>query len=238
MALSTPLDIITLALRTSGAIGVGQTPLAEDTNDAFDVLNTILTEWQLNRWLVYDLVEAIHTATGAVSYTVGPTGDFVFTGQRPDKIDAVFARLISSSADTYLYPYMSRESYDRVISKSTAGIPYAFFYDPGLTSNGTIYLYPAPSASYSIHVQGKASLGQFATLEETITLPKIYITALLWNLSAELRPIFQLPADQQITTKAVATLQSAINSIAQIPQAVSPTQSNRAGIFSQMAETK
>lgn len=234
MTLATPLDLISLALRTSGAIGVGQTPLSEDTTDAFDILNTILSEWQLNRWLASDLIEVSHVSTGAQSYTVGPTGTFVVTGQRPDKIDSAYATplQVPTIDDLFLWPFASREGYDRVAKKTATGIPVSYFYDAGLGTNGTIYFTPIPSSSYLLYINCKANLGQFTALNQTITLPKPYITALLWNLSAQLRPIYQLPDDPQITARAAASLQTLINSIAQVPTVTTPTPANRAGIFS------
>lgn len=230
--MTTPLDLIQLALKISGAIGEGQTPDPSQTNDAFFLLNSILTEWQLYRFLVYDLINTTLPATGATSYTVGPTGDFSVSGVRPDKIDAAFVTLISSGEDTYCYPFMSREGYDRIINKAETGIPISFYYDPTLTTNGTIFFWPVPAATFNIHINCKAFLGQFASLTETITLPRQYITALTWGLAAQLKPLYGLPADPQVTQRASATLTALANSISQVPQAVQSTPSDRAGIFS------
>lgn len=227
--ISTPLDLINLSLKTAGVIGVGQTADAEDTNDAFNILNLILTEWQLNRWFVYDLLDVSHASTGAISYTVGPGGTFNFSNQRPDKIDAVYA-VDGSGNSWYVYPFMSREGYDRVINKTATGVPESFFYDPGAT--GTVYFSPVPDNTYTLHVQAKASLGQFTSLTQSINLPQIYTTALFWNLAAQLRPLYQLPLDPKVEQRAVATLQALTNSIGQVPQAVQATPSNRAGIYS------
>lgn len=232
MALSTPLDIIKLALKVSGVNGVGQGPSDEDVNDAFDILNSILSEWQISRWSVYDLVDVSLTSTAALSYTVGPTGDFVFPGQRPDKIDAAFARLIATGADSYLYPFMSREGYDRVPVKSAPGIPESFFYDAANGPVGTIFIYPVPPATYSLHVQAKASLGQFAALTDTVTLPRPYVTAMLWELAVAMRPLFQMEPDAVITAKAVNAMRVLGGSIAQVPQVVQAAPSNRAGVYS------
>jgi hypothetical protein len=42
-------DIIFLSLRNAGVVGVGQTPLADDTNDAFTILNAWIAELNLER---------------------------------------------------------------------------------------------------------------------------------------------------------------------------------------------
>lgn len=237
MALSTVGDLVTFALRVAGVNGIGQTPMAEDANDTLVVLNTILAEWQVNRWLVFDLVEAVATSTAAASYSVGVGGIFNlnFAGQRPDKIDAAFARVISTGIDVPLFPFMSREGYSRMPAKSAAGLPESYFYDPQAGLLGQVYFYPVPSVLYELHVQAKASLGQFAHLTDTLGLPLQYVTALIWNLAANMRPLYGLAEDPSVTARAQGSLQSIVQSVAQIPQAVQPQASRRGGIFSTMA---
>ena len=48
-------DLITFALRAAGINGVGQTPLAEDSNTGLQLLANLIAEWQRKRWLVYTL---------------------------------------------------------------------------------------------------------------------------------------------------------------------------------------
>ena len=42
-------NIITLALTTSGALGVGQTPQAQDVTDTFNILNDMIDQWNVQR---------------------------------------------------------------------------------------------------------------------------------------------------------------------------------------------
>ncbi|HKU51982.1 MAG TPA: hypothetical protein VJQ25_05915 [Nitrospira sp.] len=67
-------DICTAALKDAGALGVGQTALAEDITDAWARLQWMLQQWANKRWLVYHLVTKGIISTGARSYTVGPAG--------------------------------------------------------------------------------------------------------------------------------------------------------------------
>ena len=234
MALATAGDLIAFALRCASVNGVGQSPTAADASDGLIVLNSLLAEWQVNRWLIYDLIDMAATATGAASYQVGAglTYDFAWpTGQRPDRIDAAFARLISSGADTPLYPFMAREGFNRVAAKATTGLPESFFYDAGATV-GTVYFYPVPTTLYSLHLQAKASLGQYSGLTSALALPQQYITALIWNLAAALRPLYGLPDDPSTSQRASMALQSIGGSGAQMAQGTGVQPSRRAGIFS------
>src|SRR5215472_18460854 len=76
MPLVTAQDLCDFALRIASVNGQGQTPSPSDEADTLLVVNMLLTEWQLNRWLVWNIVEASFQSTGAASYTVGSGGNF------------------------------------------------------------------------------------------------------------------------------------------------------------------
>lgn len=228
-------DLISLAITYAGVIGEGQTASATDANNGLVMCNMILSEWQINRWLNYSLITVSNLSIGTSSYSVGPSSTtFPITGQRPDKLDAVYVSNVNASpqTDTFCYPYMSRESYDRIIDKNKTGLTYSFYYDPAISTNGTLYLYPVPNSNYSIKINCKSNLGQFTSLVSPINLPAPYETALFANLSAKLRPLYGLAPNTQLDATAAATLQTLVSSIAQLPTNVSPSNSNRAGIFS------
>lgn len=67
-------DLCKQVLKETGAVGVGQTPLAEDINDTWLRLQFMLQQWQVKRWLVYHLKNYSIVSTGAQSYTFGPNG--------------------------------------------------------------------------------------------------------------------------------------------------------------------
>ena len=112
---TTPRDIITLALKTANVIGVGQTPLAEDVNDCFNMLNMMIAQWQRRRYMVYNLQTIGIPATGAISYTIGAGQQFNIT--RPVKIEAAFIRMQGGSVLPVDYPLQvlrAQEDYDRI----------------------------------------------------------------------------------------------------------------------------
>lgn len=93
--MATVSDLIELALKEAHVVGVGQTPLSEDVNDALRLLNYMMAQWNRKRWLIYQLVDLVVNATGAESYTVGPGGDFQMA-VRPDRIEKAFFRQFGS----------------------------------------------------------------------------------------------------------------------------------------------
>lgn len=87
----TPLDLISLALKQAGVLGVGRVARAEDANDALLHLNMMMGQWNRRRYLVYHLVDKGVPAIGASSYRVGP-GQAIDVRGRVTKIDSAYWR--------------------------------------------------------------------------------------------------------------------------------------------------
>lgn len=231
--MTTPNDIIKLALKDSGVIGIGQTPSAEDTNDAFTRMNWMLAQWSKKRWLVYHLLDISFTSTGAQSYTVGLGQQF--NVKRPDRLEGAFFRqLIPSQPNQIDYPLElieSRETYSQIALKTLTSFPNYIWYDSAFPV-GFVYPWPLPQANlYSVHILVKETLSQFTSLAQEIILPDEYYAALFYNLCARLRPAYQLPPDPTVVALAKDALAVIRGSNAQIPRLVLPTDLVRPGIY-------
>lgn len=231
--MTTPNDIIKLALKNAGVTGVGQTPSAEDMNDAFTILNFMIGQWNRKRWLIYHLIDASFVSTGAQSYTVGPGQNFNIP--RPDRLEAAFFRqLIPSQPNQIDYPLEiieARETYNNIALKTLSSFPNYIFYDSAFPV-GLVYPWPLPQANiYSIHISVKETISQFTNLAQTINLPPEYFAAILYNLSERLRPNYQLPIDPQIVGLARDSLAVIRGANAQIPRLTLPTDIVRPGIY-------
>lgn len=207
--MTTPLDIITLALKEIGIIGVGETPLAEDANDAFTKLNFILAQWQKKRYMVYRLVDTGIIATGVRYYTIGPGGDFDLI--RPAQIESAFIRFLNTGVDfnpddfsadfdtngagqvdQQLKIILAREDYNMISQKNLTGVPGYLFYDPAMPL-GHIYVWPIPTAeNYAIHISTRESIATFTSLSQTISFPPEYIPALFYSLAVRLAGGYQV----------------------------------------------
>jgi hypothetical protein len=231
----TPLDIITMALKDVGALGVGQTPLPEDTNDAYRKLQWMLAEWNRKRWLIWHLVDLSVTATGATSYSIGPTGSDIVWDPRPDRLESAFLRQLTQSQPNQIdYPLeiiQSYEEYTNIALKSLQSFPSYIFYDSGFPT-GTLYPWPVPQASiYAVHVQVKEHLAQFTSLEQDINLPAEYLNAIHWNLCVRLFPQYQRQADPLIVSLAKDSLNTLRKANVQIGRLTMPTDLVRPGIY-------
>jgi hypothetical protein len=238
MAVTSAADIVRLALKDAGVLGVGQTANAEDTNDVFDTLNMMLAQWSIKRWMVYHLLDLHVVSTGAISYTIGPGGT-IDTGseQRPDRLEdgCFYRQLITASSPNQIdYPLTileSREDYSRIGLKQLSTIPQYIFYDATFPL-GTLYPWPVPTAvQYEIHVAVKDQLAQFANLATSLNIPNQYYAALRYNLGCMIRPMYQLPPDPSLTALALTSLNIIKNSNAQIPRLQIPIQLGRGWLY-------
>lgn len=232
--MTTPLDIIKLALKNAGVIGVGQTPLAEDINDAFTLLNWMLGQWQHKRWLVYHLVDLSKVSTGAQSYTVGPAGD-INVAKRPDRLEAAFFRQIVQSQPNQIdYPLellQAREDYNNIALKQLTSFPSYIFYDSAFPL-GVIYPWPVMQPNiYEVHITVKEILAQFTSLSQNIDLPDEYMAAIHYNLTARLYGAYTRPPDPVIIGLAKDALNVIRGANAQIARLQMPTDLVRPGIY-------
>src|SRR5258706_11652035 len=156
---SSALDIIKLALKDAGVLGVGQTPLAEDANDALDTMNAMIGQWRRKRWLVWVLRTDSIVSTGATSYTVGPAGSDIVIAPRPDKLEsAYFRQTVQSQPNQIDYPLeiiSSREVYNRIALKQLQSFPSYIYYESSFPQ-ARIYPWPVPQANiYSLFISTK-----------------------------------------------------------------------------------
>lgn len=227
--MTTPVDLITLALKQAGVLGVGQSASAEDVNDSFALMNMMLNQWSTLRYLVYHEVDYSIPCTGQVSYTVGLGGDFNVV--RPDKIASSFVRMTVQAApnqsDYMLRVIRAREDYNRISQKQQGAMPRVIFYDSGFPL-GTLYPWSIPNNQFELHISVAEHLQQFNTIADTINLPPQYMRTIMYNLAGELRPLYQLPPDQTITAMARATLNALGVANTQVPtMTLDPTISGR-----------
>lgn len=222
--MTTPADIIMFSLRQAGVVGVGQEAEAEDYNDALTILNDILAQWNRKRWLIYHLKDLGLTSTGAQFYTIGAGGDF--DAPRPDRLEAAYYRqLIQSVPNQVDYPLkliMAYEDYSRIRLKMLTTVPTYVFYDSAYPL-GKVYPWPLlQSDIYELHIIVKDVLESFTTINDVVNLPPEYEAALRYNLSARLRPMYQMPPDPTVVALATDALNVIRGANAQIPRLQMP----------------
>ena len=146
--------------------------------------------WNIDKLLVYQFQDETHTlVAGTNNYTIGSGATIDTT--RPVRIESAYIR-DSSNYDT-LVNVINKDEYDQIGLKTTqASNPDRLFYDPGF-ANGTIYLYPTPSAAYTLHIKTWKPFSSFSTLATSATFPPGYNQFLIYNLAVLLGTLFRVP---------------------------------------------
>lgn len=178
--------MIVRALQLLGDKTLGGSLTSDEQTAYLSVLNAMMESWSLERLMVYQLLQdskALTTSDG--TYTIGSGGDF--NTDRPTKIvDPCFIR----DGDNLDYPLtlIDATTYGRFTQKTTDNArPEYLFYDGAFVSSlGTIYLYPEPSASLTLYINSWKQLQTFALISTTVVLPLGYQRAIEFNLAVEL----------------------------------------------------
>lgn len=220
-----------MALMGAGVTGQGQTPSAEDYSTCLRLLNQIIAQWRRKRWIIWSLVDTAFVSTGAISYTVGPTGNFPIA--RPDRLEAAYFRQNAGQANPVDYPLtiiQAREDYSAIALKKLNSFPEYAFYDSAYPI-GNLFVWPVPSSQYEIHILTKTDLPYFVNQATAMVMPDEYEPALMWLLSQLIRPMYQLPPEPSINMACRNALAVLRNANAQIPSLQVPRDVVRNGRY-------
>lgn len=170
------IDIINQALKDTGVIGDGQTANDEQVTGAFDTLNQMLAQWQVDNLHVYAQKEVVLALTGAQQYTVGTGGAVNII--RPVKIDAAFWR--KGGIDYPVEVMNAFEDYEQLTFKALGSIPRAVYYLPTYPM-GALYVYPQANEG-ELHLVMRADLPTYVTAADNLALPPEYAAAVRYSL--------------------------------------------------------
>jgi len=193
-------DLIKAALRKIKAIGAGELPSTEDyTNCAF-AMNLMLKAWEKDGKYLWKLSEiAVPLITGNVSYQIGPTATgtgAVVTDRPMCIIEGSYVR-DSSGLDQSL-TIISRQEYNQLGFKTTAGTPNQVFYDPQLL-NGVAKFYGAPSDStHTAYLTAQTPVYDFNSGTEVLDLPQEGYQAVVYGLADDVMDEYPLPDEKTV----------------------------------------
>jgi hypothetical protein len=222
---TTARDILTLAFKEAGVLGVGQTLLAEDVNDGFTYLRRMMQQWQKKRWLIPGLTTVSALGNDLKSNTIGPGGHWDYP-IRPDKIQSAYMVQQNTGQTPVSIPLrliFAKEDYDRITLKDLNTYPGAVFYDNLWTGGvGNVYVWPIPSATYRIYLTIKTDLGWPGDIDSDFDLPLEYEEAIHYNLALRLCSGYQLQPQDETKRLARASLNTIKVSNTQVPRLQMP----------------
>lgn len=213
----TALDLIKRSMRLMRVLSPDQNPTTQEANDGLNVLNSMLDSWSIERLMVYQIQQDSYSWTAnQSSRTIGVGGNFNTT--RPSKVaeEGNFVRDGSTSIDYPLLILGDRDSYDRILLKtSTSSYPQWLFADTGYPLM-TLYVWPVPTQTLELHLNTWKPLQNFSTLTTDLALPPGYQRAIEYNLAIEYAPEFGSAAQISDDVRNIARMsKSTIKSVNQ-----------------------
>ena len=179
----TALQMISRAMRQIQALGSGETPTAAEQDDGMTALNGMMDSWWNESLTVYQILEEVFTWAGNnQTRTIGSGGDFDTT--RPVAYEGAFQRLQSID---YPINIINEQRYSEIPNKvNTSGNVARWLYPDMAEPLTTLYLYPVPTDSVTLHLRTWKRLQTFAAATTALSLPPGYEDAIVFNLAMRL----------------------------------------------------
>ncbi len=201
-------DLINGSLRLLGVLASGEEPTAEEANDCFTALNSMLESWNLERLMVYAITpQTFGLQAGKKTYTMGAGGDF--NALWPTRIEKMTFQYASDGPTMNLpLEMIDLDQYQRLLLPDTQSpIPNRVYVDDSYPLRNLSF-YLVPSVGDNVNIFTWDQISAFASLPQVITLPPGYERALRANLALEVAPEFgkepsQVVASTALTAKAI-----------------------------------
>lgn len=202
--MATVRDVCTQALQDLMVLGANETMSATDGAFALSKLNTLLDQCTSESLMLYSEVRTTWTIiANDGSYTVGSGGNVNVA--RPTYVD--FVNYIDTSQDPDLeIPLipLTDQAYAAIQIKAlTSKLPNYYYYN--LTYPlATLELYPIPtSTTLQGAMYARAQVGEFASLDTSVSLPPGWRRFLITNLALEMAAAFEREPSEVLVRNAM-----------------------------------
>lgn len=185
------IDIATDALIEINALAAGETPANADAQLCLTRANNLLDEWASRRVYAYNNNFTLFTLTpGHGPHLIGPglaSPDFA-AAQRPIKVEGATIVLTNLVTPVDTAPLGIRDDdwwNNQRVKTLQSSIPTDLYYSPDWP-NGALNLWPVPNFAYQLRLETWVLISQFATINDTFSLPPAYRKAIMLTLAEEL----------------------------------------------------
>ena len=195
MAVTTAADQIYAALRLIGQLAEGEQPSADTAQDALTALNQMIDSWNTERLSVFSTQDQVFTwPAGALSRTLGPSGDFV--GNRPILVDD--ATYFKYNNVSYGIKLINQQMYDGIAVKTVQSTYPQVMFVNMTYPDIEMFVYPVPNSTLEFHFISVQELTQPASLSTTLAFPPGYLRAFKYNLACEIANEFGIEPPQTV----------------------------------------
>ena len=225
LPVTTVARVIYTAYRIAGILpDAGTTQNAEELQDGFETLNSMLDAWNAQRLMIYTISRYLfQLVAGQQVYQIGPgAADWDFP--RPPRIE-VASCVITSEPN---YPLeqaiacLTYQQWQTLPSKQTQSpIPQSYYYDQQFPI-GNVYFYPVPTAQDSgtnqVALYVWNTIPAFQTTDQQVSFPFAYLKLIQYSLAIELAARF--PLRQNLSPIAVKMAAEAMQTVKSLNTAV------------------
>ena len=191
--------VINEALMAIGQLAEGESPSAETAQSALRRLNSMVESMNNESLQIYQIQDEIFTLpANSTTRTIG-VGAQLNTAWPIKILESSFVRdPVNAPSVDFPIAIINNDEYSAITVKSVTGpYPQVIYYDRAYPV-GTLYFWPVPSASLSLHLSTWKQLSSFAALATTLSLPPGYEEMLTFNLAIRLAPSFGVSASQEV----------------------------------------
>jgi len=197
-------DQINGALRLIGQLAEGETPSAATSQDALTAMNQMIDSWSTERLAVFSTQDQVFMwPPGAISRTLGPTGDFV--GNRPILLDDSTYFRDPANNISFGIKILNQQQYNGIAVKTvTSTYPQVIWINMNYPDI-EMYIYPVPTKVLEWHFVSVSELTQPATLATVLSFPPGYLRAFRYCLACEIAAEFGVEPSPQVSRIAMTS---------------------------------
>jgi len=174
----TVLEIVNGAFSILGIAQDGEALTPRMYADGLRALNGLIQTWSAKKHLWTEVEGSLTLVASQAAYVVSPRA-----------LRVLSCRYRLNGIDTPMTMFSRQEYFDQPNKTSSPSIPVNFYFDPKV-DDGTIYLWPAPSATavanYTIHYTYVKFMDIATDTGETIALPQQWIEPVMWGTAKRL----------------------------------------------------
>jgi hypothetical protein len=197
-------DQINGALRLIGQLAEGETPSAATSQDALTAMNQMIDSWSIERLAVFSTQDQVFMwPPGAISRTLGPTGNFV--GNRPVLLDDSTYFRDPANNISFGIKILNQQQYNGIAVKTvTSTYPQVIWINMNYPDI-EMYIYPVPTKVLEWHFVSVSELTQPATLATVLSFPPGYLRAFRYCLACEIAAEFGVEPSPQVSRIAMTS---------------------------------
>jgi hypothetical protein len=197
-------DQINGALRLIGQLAEGETPSAATSQDALTAMNQMIDSWSTERLAVFSTQDQVFMwPPGAISRTLGPTGDFV--GNRPVLLDDSTYFRDPANNISFGIKILNQQQYNGIAVKTVTSTYPQVIWVNMTYPDIEMYIYPVPTKVLEWHFVSVSELTQPATLATVLSFPPGYLRAFRYCLACEIAAEFGVEPSPQVSRIAMTS---------------------------------